>query len=43
MPLDLVLEEGDGKEKASSESDDGKDIAPASPCSDQVGCHVVIH
>lgn len=35
MPLDLVLEEGDGKEKASSESDDGKDIAPASPCSDQ--------
>lgn len=31
MPLDLVLEEGDGKEKASSESDDGKDAAPLSP------------
>ena len=36
MPLDLVLEEGDGKEKASSESDDGKEQGPLSPSSCQV-------
>ncbi|XP_065056394.1 homeobox protein Meis1-like isoform X1 [Rhopilema esculentum] len=35
MPLDLVLEEGDTREKASSESDDGKEQGPPSPSSCQ--------
>jgi len=35
MPLDLVLEEGEGKEKASSESDDGKEQGPSTPSSCQ--------
>eukprot|EP00794_Sanderia_malayensis_P020298 gene20298-22287_t len=35
MPLDLVLEEGDSKEKVSSESDDAKELTANSPPSDQ--------